>query len=382
MKYDFMTPNTGGGVDAFAAMRGAVDPRIISFSVAEMHLPLAPEIQEAMHHVVDRGFFGYVPPDEKGFQRALVNWMKDRHHWDVEPAWVRMSPGVIPAIGAAIRALTEPGDGVLIQTPVYPHFFSEIRSCGRTVLENPLTLRDGRSVMDLEDLRKKADRAKVLLLCSPHNPVGRVWSRQELEALGEICLEKNLYVISDEIHFDLILSGEHTVFSQACPALRDRTVVCTAPSKTFNLAGCALSSIVMENPELRKRVVGEMDACFGMYVNTFAYGAAQAAYESGAPWLEALLEHLRKNHMLLKNRLQTVLPGAEVCPLEGTYLQWIDLTNTGLSPEALGEKLSAAQIYVSNGADFGTGGEGHIRFNLACPAASIEEALERLKKVL
>ena len=382
MKYDFLTRNTGGGVDAFAAMRGATDPEIISFSVAEMHLRLAPEIQEAMHRIVDRGFFGYVPPDEKGFQRALVNWMKNRHHWDVDPAWVRMSPGVIPAIGAAIRALTEPGDGILIQTPVYPHFFSEIRSCGRTVLENPLILRDGRYVMDLEDLRRKADRARVLLLCSPHNPVGRVWSRQELEELGKICLEKNLYVISDEIHFDLVLSGEHTVFSQACPELRDRTVVCTAPSKTFNLAGCALSSIVIENPELRKQVVGEMDACFGMYVNTFAYGAAQGAYESGAPWLEALLEHLRKNHTLLKERLEALLPGAVVCPLEGTYLQWIDLTNTGLSPEDLREKLDAAQVYVSDGSDFGTGGEGHIRFNLACPAASIEAALERLRRVL
>ena len=382
MKYDFLTRNTGGGVDAFAAMRGATDPEIISFSVAEMHLPLAPEIQEAMHRIVDRGFFGYVPPDEKGFQRALVNWMKNRHHWDVDPAWVRMSPGVIPAIGAAIRALTEPGDGILIQTPVYPHFFSEIRSCGRTVLENPLILRDGRYVMDLEDLRRKVDRARVLLLCSPHNPVGRVWSRQELEELGKICLEKNLYVISDEIHFDLVLSGEHTVFSQACPELRDRTVVCTAPSKTFNLAGCALSSIVIENPELRKQVVGEMDACFGMYVNTFAYGAAQGAYESGAPWLEALLEHLRKNHTLLKERLEALLPGAVVCPLEGTYLQWIDLTNTGLSPEDLREKLDAAQVYVSDGSDFGTGGEGHIRFNLACPAASIEAALERLRRVL
>ena len=379
MQYDFTTCNTGGGVHPFAAKFGATDPGILPYSVAEMRLELAPCIKDAMHRIVDRGSFGYAPPDKTAFDDALLRWMRERHDWQIDPAWMRQSPGVITAMGAAIRVLTEPGDGVLIQAPVYQHFAQEILQNGRVPVENPLICRDGCYTMDFDDLREKAKQAKLLLLCSPHNPVGRVWRREELETLGAICLEQELYVVSDDIHFDLDFTGSHRVLTQAVPALRDRTIVCTAPSKTFNLAGCSLSNIIVENEALRARFNEEMNRSCGFYVNTFAYAAAAAAYDGGGPWLDQLLVHLRNNRQLLAEGLKKILPQAVCSPLEGTYLQWIDLSPLGLpQPELMG-RLEQAQVYVSDGADFGTGGAGHIRFNLACPASGIHAALDRLR---
>ena len=380
MTFDFETLNTGGGVHPFAAERGVTDPEIITFSVAEMRLNLAPCITEAMHRIVDRGCFGYAPPDKAAFDRAVTHWMFSRHGWQVDPDWMLQSPGVISAMGAAVRALTESGDGVIIQTPVYHHFAQEIRLNGRQVVENPLKLVGDRYTMDFEDLREKAKTAKLLFLCSPHNPVGRVWSRQELETLGQICLEENLWVVSDEIHFDLDYTGAHLVLTQAVPELRDRTIVCTAPSKTFNLAGCALSNIIVENQALRDRLREELTKSCGMYVNTFAYAAATAAYQEGGPWLDGLLRHLQTNRSLLEQGLSQILPGAKLYPLEGTYLQWVDVTPLGQTQGERMARLNRARVFVSDGEGFGTGGTGHIRFNLACPARSIQEALDRLAR--
>ena len=382
MTFDFTTLNTGGGVHPFVRDRGVADPNIISFSVAEMRLELAPCVKEAMGRAVERGCFGYAPPDREGFHAALRAWMARRHNWSVQPEWAVPCHGVIPAIGAAIRVLTEPGDPVIIQTPVYQHFYGEVLDNGRQVLENPLKRRDGKYTMDFDDLREKAKQAKLLVLCSPHNPVGRVWTREELETLGRICLEEEVWVVSDEIHFDLDFTGRHLVLTEAVPALRDRTIVCTAPSKTFNLAGCSLANIFVENEDLRKRLSREITLGGGMYVNTFGYAAAQGAYEGGEDWLDALLEHLTANRKLLEERMTEILPGTVFHPLEGTYLQWIDLNHTGMPPEELEKKLEAARVFVSAGKGFGDAGEGFIRFNLACPARSIREAMDRLAAVL
>lgn len=382
MQYDFTTLNTGGGVHPFVAERGITDPNIISFSVAEMRLNLAPAITAGMHEIVDKGCFGYAPPEKERFDAALKAWMKTRHHWDIKPEQAIQTAGVVTAMGVAIRALTEPGDGVIIQPPIYPPFTRTVQNNGRRVVENPLICQDGRYTMDFDDLRKKAKDAKLLMLCSPHNPVGRVWTKEELQTLGEICLENDLYLLSDEIHFDLDFERRHLVLTQAVPALKDRAIICTAPSKTFNLAGNALSNIIIENDEIREKFRADQDVHCGEFLGTFAYAAATAAYEGGSGWLDALLTHLLENRAVLEKRLKTLIPGAVLTPLEGTYLQWIDLRCMGLSQKELMEKLESAQVYVNDGATFGAGGEGHIRFNLACPTRCIEEAMNRLKQVL
>ena len=382
MDFDFTTLNTGGGVHPFVAEQGVTDPNIISFSVAEMRLNLAPAIQEGMHRCVDIGCFGYAPPEKERYDRAVQSWMERRHGWKVDMSWCCQTTGVVTAMGIAIRALTQPGDGVIVQTPVYPPFTGSIKNNGRTVIENPLKYENGVYTMDFDDLEKKASQAKMLMLCSPHNPVGRVWTKDELHRLGEICKKHDLYVLSDEIHFDLDYQHGHTVFSLACPELADRSIICTAPSKTFNLAGNALSNIFIENPELREKFQADQNVHCGHFLGTFAYAAATAAYEGAEGWLDALLPHLLRNRQVLMERLTALIPGAVFSPLEGTYLQWIDLRCLGLSQKELMDKLSAAQVFVNDGASFGTGGEGHIRFNLACPTRSIEEAMDRLAKVL
>ena len=382
MQFDFETLNTGGGVHPFVAERGITDPNIISYSVAEMRLNLAPCIAAGMHEIVDKGCFGYAPPEKERFDAALKSWMQTRHGWDIDPAWAVQTAGVVTAMGVAIRALTEPGDGVIIQPPIYPPFARTVKANGRRVVENPLKEENGRFTMDFDDLREKARDAKLLMLCSPHNPVGRVWTEQELKTLGEICLENGLYVLSDEIHFDLDFTGRHRVLTQAVPELRDRAIICTAPSKTFNLAGNALSNIIIEDAALREKFEADQSVHCGHFLGTFAYAATTAAYEGGGPWLDALLEHLQQNRKVLEEGLAKLIPGAVLTPLEGTYLQWVDLSCLGLSQDALMEKLASAQVFVNNGLEFGGAGEGHIRFNLACPTRCIREALDRLEKVL
>ena len=378
MEFDFTTLNTGGGVHPFVAEQGVTVPKIISFSVAEMRLNLAPAITQGMHRCVDIGCLGYAPPEKERYDKAVVQWMKQRHSWDVDMSQCTQTTGVVTAMGIAIRALTQPGDGVIVQTPVYPPFSNSIKNNGRTLIENPLKCENGVYTMDFEDLDKKAAGAKMLMLCSPHNPVGRVWTRDELKTLGEICRKHNLYVLSDEIHFDLDYDHRHTVFTLAAPELADRSIICTAPSKTFNLAGNALSNIFIPNPEVREKFVADQSLHCGHFLGTFAYAATTAAYEGGGEWLDALLVHLRHNRQVLEERLTALIPGAVFSPLEGTYLQWIDLKCLGLSQEQLMKRLSDAKVFVNDGATFGTGGDGHIRFNLACPTSAIEEAMDRL----
>ena len=382
MTFDFETINTGGGVHPFVAEKGVQDPSIISFSVAEMRFNLAPAITEGMHKVVETGCFGYAPPEKERYDAAVTNWMKKRHHWDISMDWVVQTTGVVTAMGVAIRTLTKPGDGVIIQTPVYPPFSASVKNNGRTVLENPLICRDGKFTMDFADLEEKAKQAKLLMLCSPHNPVGRVWTEEELKKLGEICHKYDLYVLSDEIHFDLDLYGNHKVLFQAVPELMDRAIICTAPSKTFNLAGNALSNIIIPNGEIRKKFTDDVNLHAGHFLGTFAYGSTTAAYEGGEAWLDALLEQIKKNRAVLVERMGGLIPGAVFAPLEGTYLQWVDLSCLGLSQDALMKKLDEALVFVNDGASFGTGGDGHIRFNLACPTGCIEDAMDRLANVL
>ena len=384
MKYDFTTLNTGGGVHPFAAGEGVTDPNIITFSVAEMRMNIAPEITKAMHRIVDVGSFGYAPPEKTRFDAAVKNWMKQRHNWKIESDWVLQSPGVVTAMGIAVRSLTKPGDGVIVQTPVYMHFYDQVENNNRVLVENPLINHGGEWTMDFADLEKKAadPRVKMMMLCSPHNPIGRVWTLEELKRVGEICLKNNLYLFCDEIHFDLILEGKHTVITEAVQELASRVVIGTAPSKTFNLAGNSLSNIIIPDSNTRARFKKDMEIHCGHYTGTFAYASTTAAYEEGAPWLDQLLEHLRENRTLLEKRMKEIIPDAVFSPLEGTYLQWIDLRCLKLNPDELIDKLKVAQIYVNNGVAFGSAGAGFIRFNLACPTSAIEAAMDRLAAIL
>ena len=380
MQYDFTTPNPKDTVHPFLKDAGVTDPGILPHSVAEMRFDLAPEILRAMHQVVDVGSFGYQGPAE-GYAASVTAWMRRRHNWSVQPEWMVQTSGVVVALGLAVRTLTEPGDGVIIQPPVYGPFFTAVENNGRTLIENPLRCRDGRYTMDFDDLREKAPRAKLLLLCSPHNPVGRVWTREELRELADICLEHDLYVVSDEIHFDLAFQP-HTVLTQAAPELTDRCIICTAPSKTFNLAGCGLSNIIIPDPDLRKRFQTRAGVECGHYLNVFAYAAAQGAYTWCDDWLEECKQVIWQNAESVREAFARFCPQAVISPLEGTYLMWIDLRCLGAEEEVLMETLKKHQVFVNGGSFFGAQGKGYIRFNLAAPAANVCQAMERMERAI
>ena len=380
MQYDFTTPNPKDRVHPFLQHAGVTDPAILPHSVAEMRFNLAPEILQAMHQVVDAGSFGYAGPGED-YAAAVTAWMRRRHGWSVQPEWLVQTSGVVVALGLAIRTLTQPGDGVIVQPPVYGPFRTSVENNGRTLVENPLVCRDGRYVMDLEDLRRKAPKAKALLLCSPHNPVGRVWTAQELRELADICLEHDLYVVSDEIHHDLVFQP-HTVLTQAAPELAARCIICTAPSKTFNLAGCGLSNIVIPDADLRERFSRRVNVECGHYLNTFGFAVAQAAYTSGDDWLDQCLEVIQTNEGVVRKALSRFCPEAAVPPLEGTYLLWIDLNCLGLEEDRLMPVLEKHQVFVNGGTFFGPQGNGCIRFNLAAPTAYVEQAMVRLEQAV
>lgn len=299
--YDFTTwhRRMGIGAEKWAALEtdGVSDPSVIPFSVADMEWETAPEIQQALAEKAVYGCYGYTVAS-KEYNDALVNWMKKRHGWSVDPEWLVQSYGVVPAVGVTLQSVTQPGDGVLIQTPVYHPFRNVIVSLGRTVVENPLKYENGRYEMDFDDLEAKAARpdVKLLLLCSPHNPVGRVWTREELMRLAEICNRNHVLVFSDEIHFDFVFSGHsHTVYASLNDTCRDNCIIGTAASKSFSLAGLATSNIIIPNPELRKTFSETLQRTAGFFNNYFGLAATQAAYELGEGWLEAMLTEVWGN---------------------------------------------------------------------------------------
>jgi putative C-S lyase len=377
MAYDFSTVCPANTVHPFIRGYGVTDPAIVPHAVAEMRFRLAPEITCAMHDVVSVNNFGYAPP-ESSYAESVCSWMDRRHNWHIQPDWITQTAGVVVALGIAIRAYTQPGDGVIIQTPVYGPFRRSVEQNGRTVLENPLVYKNGKYTMDLDDLREKAKDAKLLLLCSPHNPVGRVWTRKELKELTDICLENDVLIVSDEIHFDLAFK-QHTVLPTLSPAVADRCIVCTAPSKTFNLAGCALSNIIISNPDLRQQFQAVASRDCGHYVNPFGFAACEAAYTHCDGWLDQLLEEISHNSRMFVEAIHDIFPQAVVSPLEGTYLQWVDLRCLGMTQEELMDFLRSAQVFVNSGTDFGDAGEGFIRFNIACPRKQLAKSLLRLR---
>ena len=390
MHYDFDTPIDRRGTDS---VKWDLYPGTLPMWVADMDFRAAPAILEALRLRLEHGVFGYeLVPDS--YYRAVSSWFARRHGWKgIAREQLIYTTGVIAAYSACIKAMTVPGDQVIVQTPCYNAFFPAIRNNGCVQVNNPLRQQEGRFVIDWDDLEQKAahPRAKVLLLCNPHNPVGRVWTREELEHIGRICLRHGLFVISDEIHCELTYPGhDYTPWGTLPEEMVRRSASCLSPTKAFNIAGIQIANIFTADPEVYRKVdraINDNECCD---VNVFGCAALEAAYDKSEDWLDALRAYLYDNYLYVKRFLAEELPGVTAPELEGTYLMWLDCRaalRPGEALEGFSERLSAhlreqAGLVLSTGTIYGPEGEGWERLNIACPRSRLEEGLHRLKQGL
>ena len=359
---------------------------IIPMWVADMDFKTAPCIIEALKKRVEHGVFGYnFVPDS--YYDAVINWFDHRHQWHIRREDILYTSGVVPAISCSLKAMTMPGDKVLIQTPVYNCFFSSIKNNGCEVLENPLRRQGDSYVIDFEDFERKCadEKTTVFLLCNPHNPSGRVWTKEELERMNDICLKHGVKVIADEIHCELTMPGyTYQPFAAVSDACRDNSVVLNSPSKAFNIAGLQIANIVCHQPERRQRINRALNINEVCDVNAFGIIALQEAYNNGGEWLDELKQYLYENYVALKEFFAEYLPKLEVCRLEGTYLAWVDLSRIALpADEAAHDLLEHAKVLVNSGTMYGQkDGFCYLRINLACPRATLMEGLKRIGREL
>lgn len=387
MKYDFDSIITRTGTccvkwDHYEMKESVTD--MIPMSIADMDFEAPGFIIETLLEKVRHGIFGYTVVPE-GYYSSLASWLGHRSGWDIKKEWIRFSPGVIPALNFAVQAFTAPGDKIIIQPPVYHPFRAVISNNGRAVLNNPLAYEGGAYRMDLEGLKKAIDgRTKMIILSSPHNPVGRVWSKDELKALGEICLENGILIVSDEIHSDLIMPGfRHTPTASISEELSRITITCTSPSKTFNLAELHVANIIIPDGELYSRFDLALSRAGLNKPNVMGMAASEAAYKMGAVWVDELIPYLHRNYLFMRDFLEEKLPEVRVSEMAGTYLGWLDFRALGLPASELEEKLlTQARVAMTPGRIFGAGGEGFFRMNLACPKKVLKEALERIWKAM
>lgn len=386
MKYDFTTrvnrlAQNSSKWMSMKKLNPEVAQGVVPLSVADMELLNPPEITEGLKRFLDQRILGYTNPSEEYFEQTC-RWMQQRHHWTVEKDWIVLLPGVVTAINVAVRSFVKPKEKVAILTPVYYPFRRTIEACGCETVTSSLINENGHYRIDFEDLQVKlADpQVKMLIFCSPHNPVGRVWTEQELRQVGELCLKHDVLIVSDEIHFDLILPGhQHTVFATLSDALRDRMIVCTSVSKTFNLAGMQCSNIIIANAQLREQYQQTMRLFVNGHLNIMAYEAATLAYRHCDDWLDQLLELLDRNRQCAEEFFHTHFPNAVVSPLEGTYLLWVDLRAYFRDEKELEDfMIHKAQLFLDEGALFGEEGKGFERINLACPTDLLQESLQRM----
>ena len=385
MKFDFDRIIERRGTNSlkydFARERGKRED-VLPLWVADMDFQTAPPILERLEEVAHHGIFGYSEAKEDYF-RALAGWYQNHFDWEVKRSWLLKTPGVVFAIAMAIRAFTEEGDGVLLQQPVYYPFSETILDNHRKLVNNPLKLENGHYEIDFNDFERKIaeNHVKLFLLCSPHNPVGRVWKEWELRKLGEICLRYGVLVVSDEIHADFTYgNNKHLVFASLSPEIADITITCTAPSKTFNLAGLQTSNIFISNRERKHKFKAQIAAAGYSQLNTMGLAACQAAYEGGEEWLEQLKVYLKGNLDFTREFLKARLPEIKLIEPEGTYLIWLDFRTLGLTEEELEDLIvNRARLWLDSGAIFGKDGEGFERINIACPRATLERALTQLE---
>lgn len=387
MIYDFdrRVDLTGfGSVKQEATSRIFGESDLLPLWVADMDFQGPKEVIEALRRRVDTGIYGYSMRTE-AMDDAIIGWMDRRHGWQIRKEWLCHSPGVVTALAACVQSFTSEGDAVVIQPPVYPPFAKVVKDSGRKLVTNPLRLTDGRYEMDLEDLEAKIaeNGAKMLILCSPHNPVGRVWSVDELESLIALCRRHGVMIVSDEIHADLALPAHrHTVLAKLM-AEDERFVICMAPSKTFNMAGLQSSFILIPNEEIRKAFTGYMERLHIGGANALALIAGEAAYRHGDEWLDQALRYISGNIEYLIEFASAHLPEVKVVRPEGTYLVWMDFRAYGLSPVQLSDWMTKkAKVALNAGHHFGAEGEGFMRLNAAAPRAALEEALQRIAAAL
>jgi cysteine-S-conjugate beta-lyase len=352
--------------------------------VADMDFRAPEVIVEAMRRRVEHGVFGYTLEPESWYGAAAA-WQARRHGWQVKREWMIASPGVIPSLAAAILALTEPGDGVVVQPPVYHPFAVRARATGRRVVENPLRLEGSRWEMDLEDLERKIDeRTRLLVLCSPHNPVGRVWSRETLARLCSICARRGVVIVSDEIHGDLVMPGFlHVPLASVSEEAAACSVTLVSATKTFNLAGMGGAIAIVPDRALRAKVDAQHHALFAGVANATAVAATEAAWRQGDAWLDELRMYLQANALFLTAALREKLPAVGVFPLEGTYLPLLDMRGLGLPDVEINRRLlHEAHVWLNEGAGFGSGGKGYQRINIACPRSILARAVDAMGAVL
>lgn len=372
LKYDF-------------AVRRGMPEDVLPLWVADMDFKTTSYVEDAVIERTKHGIFGYSESGEEYF-KAVAGWMQRHHNWEIRPEWLIKTPGVVFALAMAVKAFTEKGDSVLIQQPVYYPFSEVIRDNGRVVVSNDLYLgEDNRYHIDLADFEKKIveHHVKLFLLCSPHNPTGRVFTKEELTAMGDLCVKHGVKVVSDEIHNDFVFQGEHTVFASVKKEYEEISVICTSPSKTFNLASMLISNIFIPNRELRQRFRHEVDAAGISQLSVLGLVAARAAYAQGDEWYEQMMSYVGENIRYVKEYVKENLPGVTVIDGEGTYLMWLDFRGTGLDPEKLDHRIIyEAKLWLDSGKIFGHTGAGFQRINVAAPRATLTECLERIRKVL
>ena len=385
MQYDFDTPidrtHTWSIKHDFKKENGKADD-ILPLWVADMDFRSPDSVVEALKKAVDHGIFGYSRADESYFD-AVAAWYQKRHHLTLQPEWMTCTPGIVFALSIAVRAFTQEGDAVLIQPPVYHPFSRAILRNKRTLVENPLVLKDGHYEMDLEDLEQKVldEHVKLMILCNPHNPVGRVWTREELTALADICLRHHVYVISDEIHGDFVWRGhEQTPYASISEEACLHSMMCTAPSKTFSLAGMATSNLFIPDPEMRRKFRSELLDVGQENMNRLGLFACRAAYEGGGEWLDQLIGYLAGNLALVRDFCKNRVPQIQLIEPEGTYLAWLDCRELGMTDDELMAFFSDdAKVWLDPGTHSGEQGSGFMRFNLGSSRSVIAQALDQIE---
>lgn len=382
MKYDFdeMVSRRGTNSVKWDSMK---DGEVLPMWVADMDFRVAPCISDALRQRVGHDIFGYVRvPD--AYYEAAIAWFARRHGWTFRREWMIYTSGVVPALSAIIKALTEPGDRVLLQTPVYNCFFSSVRNNGCEVVSNPLIYENHTYRMDYDDLERKAvdPRTKLLVLCNPHNPAGRVWTREELRRVGEICARHNVRVVSDEIHCELVMPGyAYVPFASVSGEFEASCVTCVSPSKSFNIAGLQIANIVVADGEIRQKIDKAINVNEVCDVNPFGVEAAIAAYTGGEEWLTQLCDYLKGNYDYMRDYCREHLPDFPLTKLEGTYLVWMDCRHLQIHSKDLEERLvREAKLWLNAGTMYGAEGEGFMRWNIACPRSVVREGLERFRR--
>lgn len=391
MKYDFETLVSRRNVGAskwnlMLKNNRNIDEDIVPFSVADMEFKNPPEIIEGLKNYLDTAILGYTEATDE-YYKAVCNWMERKHDWKIKREWITEFSGVVPALYTIIRALTEKEDNVLIMTPVYYPFYKSITANNRKIIKSELILCNNHYEINFKDFEEKAklESTKLLILCNPHNPVGRVWTEEELRKIGRICTDNNVTVVSDEIHFDLIMPEfKHTVFANISEEFANNSVICTAPSKTFNLAGLQTSNIIIPNKRIRDKVESERRASIGgSGLNILGYKACEIAYNECETWLEELIMVINKNKKIVEEFIKANIPEIKVINLEGTYLQWLDFRELEKDHKELEKFMTTeAMLFLDEGYIFGNEGKGFERINLACPTNVLQKALERLLEAI